>query len=120
MSAHATAGGAADRAERANTMGGTDAPPPRSTTLGGVDDRASELTSEARIALDLLQEQGSASVDALRAAGVTMPAQALYALQLAGWPVVRRGSTWRLTDPNAPVPPKPAPIPRVRRVSRDA
>lgn len=89
------------------------------TTLDGVDDRASELTNEARIALDLLQEEGAASVDGLRAAGVTMPAQALYALQLAGWPVVRRGSTWRLTDPNAPVPPKPAPIPRVRRVVRE-
>jgi hypothetical protein len=77
------------------------------------------LTNEARIALDVLQAEGVVSVDALRVAGVTMPAQALYALQLAGWPVVRRGSTWRLTDPDAPVPPKPAPIPRVRRVLRD-
>lgn len=84
-----------------------------------MDDRATELTHEARIALELLQDDGAASVDALRAAGVTMPAQALYALQLAGWPVVRRGSTWRLTDPADPVPPKPAPIPRVRRVTRD-
>jgi hypothetical protein len=84
-----------------------------------MDDRSSELTNEARIALDLLQQQGSASVTVLRAAGVTMPAQALYALQLAGWPVVRRGNAWRLTDPDAPVPPKPAPIPRVRRVTRD-
>lgn len=91
---------------------------PCSTRVGAVDDRASELTNEARIALELMQERGSASVDVLRAAGVTMPAQALYALQLAGWPVVRRGSTWRLTDPTEPVPPKPAPVPRVRRVSR--
>lgn len=84
-----------------------------------MDDRATELTNEARIALELLHEQGSASVTALRSAGVTMPAQALYALQLAGWPVVRRGNTWRLTDPDTPPPPKPAPIPRVRRVTRD-
>lgn len=84
-----------------------------------VDERATELTNEAKIALELLQENGPTSVDALRAAGVTMPAQALYALQLAGWPVVRRGSTWRLTDPAEPVPPKPAPIPRVRRVTRE-
>ncbi|MCW3040254.1 MAG: hypothetical protein JWM31_2159 [Solirubrobacterales bacterium] len=84
-----------------------------------MDERATELTNEARIALDLLQQSGSASVDALRVAGVTMPAQALYALQLAGWPVVRRGSTWRLVDPEEPVPPKPAPIPRVRRVTRE-
>lgn len=84
-----------------------------------MDDRATELTAEARIALDLLHTTGSASINALRQAGVTMPAQALYALQLAGWPVVRRGSTWRLTDPDAPPAPKPAPIPRVRRVTRE-
>lgn len=84
-----------------------------------MDDRASELTNEAKIALDVLHTSGSASVSVLRAAGVTMPAQALYALQLAGWPVVRRGSIWKLTDPDAPVPPKPAPVPRVRRVNRD-
>lgn len=84
-----------------------------------MDDRGSTLTTEARIALEILQDDGVASVDALRTAGVTMPAQALYALQLAGWPVVRKGSQWRLTDPDAPVPPRPAPVPRVRRVLRD-
>ncbi len=84
-----------------------------------MDDRGSTLTNEARIALEVLQDDGVASVDALRGAGVTMPAQALYALQLAGWPVVRHGSQWRLVDPDAPVPPKPTPIPRVRRVLRD-
>lgn len=84
-----------------------------------VDDRGTELTSEARAVLATLQSEGVVSVAGLRAAGVTMPAQALYALQLAGWPVVRRGSSWRLTDPDVPVPPKPAPIPRVRRVLRE-
>jgi hypothetical protein len=84
-----------------------------------MDDRGTTLTNEARIALEILQDDGVASVAALRAAGVTMPAQALYALQLAGWPVVRSGSQWRLTDPDAPVPPRPAPVPRVRRVIRD-
>jgi hypothetical protein len=84
-----------------------------------VDDRGTTLTNEARIALEVLQDDGVASVEALRTAGVTMPAQALYALQLAGWPVVRKGSKWRLTDPDAPVPPKPAPVPRVRRVLRE-
>lgn len=74
---------------------------------------------EARIALELLQDEGTVSVVALRSAGVSMPAQALYALQLAGWPVVRSGSSWRLIDPDAPVAPKPAPVPRVRRVLRD-
>lgn len=84
-----------------------------------MDEPGTEITHEARVALDLLQSEGSATVSALRAVGVTMPAQALYALQLAGWPVVRRGATWRLVDPDAPPPPKPAPIPRVRRVARE-
>ncbi len=84
-----------------------------------MDERETEITHEARIALDLLQTQGPASIDALRAAGVTMPAQAMYALQLAGWRVVRNGAAWRLVDPDAPAPPRPAPVPRVRRVIRD-
>lgn len=84
-----------------------------------MDERETEITSDARIALDLLQTDRAASVDALRAAGVRMPAQAMYALQLAGWPVVRRGATWSLTDPDEPPPPRPAPVPRVRRVIRD-
>lgn len=84
-----------------------------------MDERDTEIIGETRIALDVLQTDRAASVDALRAAGVTMPAQAMYALQLAGWPVVRHGATWRLTDPDAPPPPRPAPVPRVRRVIRD-
>lgn len=78
-----------------------------------------ELNDEARRALALMQEQGEVTVSGLRAIGVTMPAQALYALELAGWPVRRAGGRWRLADPNEPPPVKPPPPPRVRRVERD-
>jgi hypothetical protein len=53
-------------------------------------------------------------VSDLRACGVPQPAQALYALQLAGWPVRRSGSRWRLAVADEPPPPRPAPTPRVR------
>ena len=78
-----------------------------------------ELNADTRTALELLHQQGSVTVAALRAAGVSMPAQALYALQLAGHPVRRSGATWRLVDPSEPKPVQPAPPPRVRRVTRD-
>jgi hypothetical protein len=84
-----------------------------------VEGRPQELTDDARRALELLQHDGAVSVTALRSAGIGQPAQALYALQLAGWPVRRSGSSWRLVDRLEPPPPRPVPAPRVRRVSRD-
>lgn len=77
-----------------------------------------ELSEEARRALALLQEQATVTVTELRGAGVSMPAQALYALQLAGLPVRRAGNRWRLADADEPPPVKPPPAPRVRRVDR--
>jgi hypothetical protein len=84
-----------------------------------MEGRREELHDDARRALELLLDGGEVSLAAVRAAGVKMPAQALYALQLAGWPVRRRGSAWRLADPDEPRPEPPAPAPRVRRVPRD-
>lgn len=77
-----------------------------------------EINDEARVALALLHEQGVVTTTSLRAAGVTMPAQALYGLQLAGWPVRRTSAGWRLADPDEPPPVVPEPPPRVRRVRR--
>lgn len=77
-------------------------------------DRPDELDPDARRALELLHAQELVSVAELRARGVPQPAQALYALQLAGWPVRRSGSCWRLASPDEPPPPRPAPTPRVR------
>jgi hypothetical protein len=84
-----------------------------------VEGRPQELSDDARRALDLLRHDGVVSVAALRSAGIAQPAQALYALQLAGWPVRRNGSSWRLVDRLEPPPPRPVPAPRVRRVSRE-
>lgn len=81
-----------------------------------MEGRAHELNDDARRTLELLNEHSVVSVAALRAAGVSMPAQALYALQLAGWPVRRKGGSWRLDDGSEPPPVKPVPPPRVRRV----
>lgn len=77
-----------------------------------------EINEEARRALRLLQERGVVTASMLRAEGVTMPAQALYGLQLAGWPVRRTSAGWRLVDPDEPPPVVPPPPPRVRRVDR--
>lgn len=83
-----------------------------------MEGRSLELNDDARRALELLHEHGSVSVEGLRVAGVLMPGQALYALQLAGLPVRRNGTAWRLVDRSEPAPVVPAPPPRVRRVQR--
>ncbi|GAC1436161.1 MAG: hypothetical protein NVSMB51_06910 [Solirubrobacteraceae bacterium] len=83
-----------------------------------MDEHSFELADPARRALELLTEQGTVSAETLRAAGIAMPAQALYSLQLAGWPVQRRGASWRLIDSDEPAPVRPDPPPRVRRVDR--
>jgi hypothetical protein len=76
--------------------------------------RANELDQEAVRTLELLKAQELVSVAELRAIGVPQPAQALYALQLAGWPVRRSGNRWRLAADDEQPPPRPAPTPRVR------
>jgi putative MATE family efflux protein len=58
-------------------------------------------------------------IGALAIVGIAQPAQALYRLQLAGWPVRRNGGSWRLVDRSEAPPPRPVPAPRVRRVVRE-
>lgn len=74
-----------------------------------------ELDADARLALRMLQDGGVVGVESLRKAGVAMPAQAVYALQLGGIDLQRHGSGWRLARPEDRKPP-PEPPPRVRRV----
>lgn len=79
--------------------------------LDGLDD----LDADARLALTMLQGGGVVGVQAFRDAGVTMPAQAIYALQLGGVALQRQGDGWRLARPEDRKPP-PQPPPRVRRI----
>jgi hypothetical protein len=81
--------------------------------------RHDDLHDDARRALALLERQPEVRIGELRDAGVSGPAQALYALQLAGWPLRRRGGVWRLVGPDEPAPPVAEPPPRVRRVARE-
>lgn len=84
-----------------------------------MSERSHDLNDDARRALELLRSTPTVSVSSARAAGISMPAQAFYALQLAGWPVKRKGDQWRLVGPDEVAPPKAPPRPRVVRVSRD-
>ena len=77
-------------------------------------------TPDGRLALRLLEEAGEKglSVAEMRAEGLQMPAQALYEVELAGWPLVRKGGRTRLRPADAP-PPKPFEMPpKVRLVPR--
>jgi hypothetical protein len=77
-------------------------------------------TPDGRLALRLLEEAGEKglSVAEMRAEGLQMPAQALYEVELAGWPLVRKGGRTRLRPGDAP-PPKPFEMPpKVRLVPR--
>jgi hypothetical protein len=77
-------------------------------------------TPDGRLALRLLQEAGEKglSVAEMRAEGLQMPAQALYEVELAGWPLVRKAGRTRLRPSDAP-PPKPFEMPpKVRLVPR--
>ena len=69
-------------------------------------------TSEGRLALRLLVVGGDTglSVAEMRKEGLTMPAQALYEVELAGWPLERRAGRTRLRPADAP-PPKPFEMP---------
>jgi hypothetical protein len=54
----------------------------------------------------------------MRREGLQMPAQALYEVELAGWPLERKGRRTRLRTQDAP-PPKPFEMPpKVRLVPR--
>ena len=79
-----------------------------------MEGRPHDLSADAGRTLEMLQRDDVVSVASLRQAGVVQPAQALYALQLAGWPVRRSGNHWRLAAADEPPPPRPAPTPRVR------
>src|SRR3954462_12455711 len=90
-------------------------------------------TPDGRLALRLLQEAGDAglTVADMRREGLQMPAQALYEVELAGWPpralteagvaggpLGPRGGRTRLRPADAP-PPKPFEMPpKVRLVPR--
>jgi hypothetical protein len=74
-------------------------------------------TPDGRLALRLLEEAGDAGVTVpdLRREGLQMPAQALYEVELAGWPLERKGGRTRLRPADAP-PPKPFEMPPKVRV----
>jgi hypothetical protein len=77
-------------------------------------------TADGRLALRLLQEAGDRGVTVadMRQEGLQMPAQALYEVELAGWPLERDGRYVRLRPADAP-PPKPFEMPpKVRLVPR--
>jgi hypothetical protein len=78
-------------------------------------------TPDGRLALQLLEAAGSdgLTVAQLRAEGLRMPAQAVYEVELAGWPLERIGPRMRLRAADAP-PAKPFEMPpKVRLVPRD-
>ena len=77
-------------------------------------------TPDGRLALRLLQEAGDTglTVAEMRSEGLQMPAQALYEVELAGWPLERRAGRTRLRPADAPRP-KPFEMPpKVRLVPR--
>jgi hypothetical protein len=77
-------------------------------------------TTDGRLALRLLEEAGATGVTVaeLRKEGLQMPAQALYEVELAGWPLERKAGRTRLR-PADTVPPKPFEMPpKVRLVPR--
>jgi hypothetical protein len=77
-------------------------------------------TLDGRLALRLLEEAGDTglTVADMRKEGLQMPAQALYEVELAGWPLERKRGRTRLRPHDAP-PPKPFEMPpKVRLVPR--
>jgi len=77
-------------------------------------------SSDARVALRMLEDAGpdGLTVGDMRLEGLSMPAQALYEVELAGWPLERRAGRVRLRPADAP-PPAPFRMPpKVRLVPR--
>ena len=77
-------------------------------------------TPDGRLALRLLEDAGDhgLTVAEMRKEGLQMPAQALYEVELAGWPLERKNGRTRLRPADAP-PPKPFEMPpKVRLVPR--
>jgi hypothetical protein len=77
-------------------------------------------TPDGQLALRLLEQAGARGLSSaeLRREGLTMPAQAIYEVELAGWPVERLGGRTRLRQADAP-PPQPFRMPpKVRLVPR--
>jgi hypothetical protein len=77
-------------------------------------------TPDGRLALRMLEEAGDAGITLaeMRLEGMQMPAQALYEVELAGWPLERKSGRTRLRPADAP-PPKPFEMPpKVRLVPR--
>jgi hypothetical protein len=77
-------------------------------------------TPDGRLALRMLEDAGETGVTVaeLRTEGLQMPAQALYEVELAGWPLERKAGRTRLRPHDAP-PPKPFQMPpKVRLVPR--
>lgn len=77
-------------------------------------------TPDGRLALRLLEQAGEhgVTVAEMKQEGLQMPAQALYEVELAGWPLERKDGRTRLRPADAP---RPAPFrmpPKVRVVPR--
>lgn len=77
-------------------------------------------TADARVALRMLEEAGSEglTVADMRREGLQMPAQALYEVELAGWPLERSAGRVRLRPADTPPPPPFRMPPKVRLVPR--
>ncbi|QEC50498.1 hypothetical protein FSW04_24895 [Baekduia soli] len=86
----------------------------------GCPPRTTLTTLDGRTALRLLEEAGDRGITVaeLRREGLSMPAQALYEVELAGWPLERIRGRTRLRPADAP-PPEPFEMPpKVRLVPR--
>ena len=79
-------------------------------------------TQDGQFALQLLQDAGAAGLTLadLRSQGIGMPAQALYEVELSGWPIDRRSGRIRLRPPEAQERPPFQMPPKVRRLPRDS
>lgn len=96
-------------------MGRTYSLPPRMTPTG-----RPLTTPDGRLALRLLEQAGDRGVTVaeMRQEGLQMPAQALYEVELAGWPLERKAGRTRLRPADAPRPEPFKMPPKVRVLPR--